>query len=30
MAQPPLLPPGTFDLDGPSPVEQAIRRGLDG
>ena len=30
MAQPPLLPSGTYDLDGPSPVERAIRLGLDG
>lgn len=30
MAQPPLLPTARFTLDGPSPVEQAIRRGLDG
>lgn len=29
MAQPPLLPTGTYDLDGDSPVERAIRRGLD-
>lgn len=29
MAQPPLLPSGSYDLDGPSPVERAIRRGLD-
>jgi hypothetical protein len=28
MAQPPLLPSGAFTLDGPSPVEQAIREAL--
>lgn len=30
MAQPPLLPTGTFALAGTSPVERAIRLGLDG
>lgn len=29
LAQPPLLPRAAFILDGPSPVEQAIRLGLE-
>ena len=29
MAQPPLLPTGRFEPDGPSPMEQAIRRAFD-